>query len=114
MFGKGPKINDPYNTMGSPTPTAAGPRKPGRFARLTELTGIINDFNSTWAKESEGARTPKQRRAASPAELKRIDQLNADHNRVMEERGREIGRLLKSGVPESDIRTYLDTIERRW
>ena len=100
--------DDPCHTLG------AAPAKPDRFARLVELTSIINDFNAAWAKESLGARTPKQRRAAPPAKLQRIDQLNADHDRVMEERGQEVGRLLTAGVPESDIRACIDSTERRW
>lgn len=82
----------------------------GLFDRLDELTEIENRFENEYRRT--GVQTPRGRREASPATRQRADRLWSDHERVHEERGREIGRLLKDGHTVDELRTHVNRTDR--
>jgi hypothetical protein len=64
------------------------------FARLDELTRIKNDFEDEIVRHRNGS--------------DRRNQLNDDHKQVFGARGDEIGKLMKSGHTEAELRAHLD------
>lgn len=97
MFDKGPRINDPYNTMGTPA-AASRRRKTGPLDRLAELSKIKSDFDDAWVTRSNRGRIPQP-------------QLEADLERAMAAQVKEINRLRTLGVPKADIDAVLDQAE---
>ena len=81
------------------------------LGRLTELTIIKNDFEDELRRQGAPL-TPRQDREAPAATLKRIEQLNADRSLVIDERGQEIGRLLKAGHTAQELSGHLDRTDR--
>jgi hypothetical protein len=79
--------------------------------RLTELTIIKNDFEDELRRQGAPL-TPRQEREAPAATLKRIGQLNADLSLVVDERGEEVGRLLKAGHAGQELSGHLDRTDR--
>lgn len=71
------------------------------FARLDELTAMLNRI------QAEFDQLPPANRGGAHSR----QELDREHTRVMNQRGVEIGRLLKHGISRDAIRARLDATD---